>query len=192
MDATTQYALAYALTTTAGIRGLLALAAVSLAAHFGFLHPPQGFAWLGSWQVSGVLTGVAALDFVADKVPLLDHALHALHVVVKPAAAAIIVGGVVHPHSDAQLLALMVAGALLALGVHAASATVRGASTVTTGGIGNPFVSLFEDAVSAVLIVAAFLAPYLAAAGALFITLSIVIIVLRVRGHRASAPATAR
>jgi hypothetical protein len=127
---------------------------------------------------------VALLDVVGDKIPFLDHVLHAAHVIVKPAAAAILVGGIVHPHSTEQLLALMALGALNALGIHAASATARGASTMTTAGIANPFLSLFEDALSIAMLVIAFVAPYLAAAVALLLTLAIIALVVRARRLR--------
>ena len=187
MDATTQYALAYALTTTAGIRGLLALAALSLVAHFGLMQMPQGFVWLGSWQASTALSCVAFLDILGDKIPLLDHALHIAHVIVKPVAAAILVGGVVHPQSNEQLIALMILGALNALGIHAASATARLTSTATTGGFGNPILSLVEDVLSSIMLIVAFVVPYLAVAIALLLTAAIITLAILAR-KRLAAP----
>jgi Domain of unknown function (DUF4126) len=163
MDAAAQYALAYALTTTAGVRALFPLAAASVAVHLGFLHSPPGFAWLGASHTMWILIGVAAAEILADKVPLVDHALHVVGVVVKPAAAAVLVGGSVHAQSHQLLLALMVLGALNALGIHAAVATVRGASTVTTAGIANPAISTIEDAGSIGGSLLAFFAPFVAA-----------------------------
>jgi hypothetical protein len=145
MDAATQYALAYSLTTTAGLRGVLALALVAVATHFGVIHPPEAFGWLASLPVMWALVGVAVLEMLADKIPFLDHALHVLQVVVKPAAAAIIVGGTVHAQSQEMLVFLMIVGALNALGVHAGVATARAASTATTAGLANPALSTAED-----------------------------------------------
>ena len=145
MDAATQYALAYSLTTTAGVRGVLALALVSVATHVGILHPPEGFAWLASVPVMWSLVGVAAIEVLADKIPFLDHVLHVAQVVIKPAAAAIIVGGTVHTQSQEMLIFLMIVGALNALGVHAGVATARAASTATTAGLANPALSTAED-----------------------------------------------
>ena len=88
MDAVVQYALAYALTTSAGVRALLPLAAASFAAHAGWIHPPGEFAWLGHGAVMWVLIAFAVLEMAADKIPLVDHAMHFLHVAAKPAAAA--------------------------------------------------------------------------------------------------------
>lgn len=179
MDGPTQYALAYALTTTAGLRGLLTLAAFSFAVHLGWLHAPGGFEWLGSLPVTIALAVVALADFLGDKIPAVDNALHVLHIVVKPACAAIIVGGTLHVHGTPELVALMALGVMNALGIHAASATARGASTAFTGGVANPFVSLFEDVVAVVLAFVAFIAPYLAALLCVILAIAIAVVARR-------------
>ncbi len=173
MDAAAQYALAYALSTSAGLRGILTLAVVSIAVHLGVLHPPAAFAWLGSDEVTLALVGVALVEILGDKIPLVDHAFHALQTILKPVAAAILVGGIVHTRSAPELYTLMALGALNALGVHAISATARGASTALTAGIANPAISLLEDAASVVMIACAFLAPLLAAALAILLSVFI-------------------
>jgi|SRR5579884_473472 len=179
MDAGSQYALAYALTTSAGIRALLPLALVSVAAHFGYVHPPQPFGWLGSTNVTAVLIGVALLELFADKIPLLDHALHFVQVVTKPAAAAILVAGTAHPQSHNVLVGLMVLGALNALGIHAFTSSVRVASTATTAGVANPFISMLEDLAAIGVTVLAFVAPFIAAA---LCVLAVVILFRLARG----------
>lgn len=184
MDSASQYALAYALTTTAGVRGVLALAAASIAAHVGFLHPPLSLSWLGSATAMWSLIGVAAIDIAADKVPFLDHAMHIIGVTVKPAAGAILVAGTLHPPSQQMLIALMTLGALNTLGIHAAIALARGASTVSTGGIANPAISLGEDGVSICALILAFVAPVVAAFGAICFTIAIFLIGRFVYNHR--------
>jgi len=131
--------------------------------------------------VAGVDTGnaravgsVAALEFLADKVPLVDHVMHVLQIVIKPAAAAILVGGAIHAHSGPELYGLMVLGALNALGIHATSATVRGASSALSLGVANPFLSILEDVLALTMIVLSFLAPLVGAAAAVVLTVVIV------------------
>jgi len=190
MDAAAQYAFAYALTTTAGVRALLALAAVAVAAHLGWMHPPAGFAWLGSVTVMWILIGFAVVEILADKVPFLDHVVHFVQIAGKPAAGAILVGGSVHAQSHEILIGLMVAGALNALGIHTAIASMRGASTITTGGIANPAVSLVEDVGAAVSLLIAFLAPFAAAGLAIVFTIGLVFVVrwLHARAFRTQTP----
>jgi hypothetical protein len=190
MDPAAQYAFAYALTTTAGVRALLALAAIAVAAHAGWMHPPAGFAWLASVTAMWILIAFAVVEILADKIPFVDHVVHFVQVAGKPAAGAILVGGSVHAQSHEVLVGLMAAGALNALGVHAAVATLRGASTVTTGGIANPAVSLVEDAGAAIALIVAFLAPFVAAALAIAFTVFLVFVVrwLHARAFRAQTP----
>lgn len=171
MDAAAQYAFAYALTTSAGIRALIPLAMVSLAVHFGLVHPPETFAWLGSTVVTAVLIVVAAAELFADKIPVVDHGLHFLQIAIKPAAAAVLVGGTAHPQNHNVLVTLMILGALNALGVHAFTSTIRVGSTATTAGIANPFLSTVEDTGSIVTTLLAFIAPFVAAAFALVMVL---------------------
>ncbi|MGC1379387.1 MAG: DUF4126 domain-containing protein [Candidatus Baltobacteraceae bacterium] len=176
MDVASEYALAYALTTTAGVRAMLALAAVAIAAHFHVIHPPQAFAWLAAPLAMYVFGGLAVVELFADKVPLLDHALHVAQVALKPAAAAVLVGGTLHAPSQEALITLMVLGGLNALGVHAAIAGIRGASTVATAGAGNPVVSTAEDAGSIGSLVVAFVAPLIAAALAIGFTIALIVL----------------
>jgi hypothetical protein len=189
MDAATQYAMAYALTTTTGIRALLPLALLSIAAHFGYVHPPGGLEWLGSTSVTAVLIAVAIAEMLADKIPLLDHALHFVQVATKPAAAAILVAGIAHPQNRDVLITLMVLGALNALGVHAVTSGIRIGSTATTGGLANPLISTTEDVAAGGTTVLALVAPFVAAAVSLIVAVTIALFVRRWYRRRNAARA---
>ncbi len=180
MDTFSQYALAYALTTTAGLRALLPLAAVSVAAHAGWIHPSGSFAWLSHALVMWVLIGIAILEMVADKVPFIDHAMHFVQIAAKPAAAAILVGGTTHLQNHDQLIFLMVIGGLNALGIHGAVMGARAASTASTAGLANPVLSTVEDTGSIGGVILAFFAPILAAIVALIVTVLLVVVARRV------------
>ncbi len=184
MDATTQYALAYALTTTAGLRGFLTLFVASIATHLGWLHPGAAFQWLGSDGATIVLGIFAVLEVIADKVPVVDHALHAVYFVVRPVAAAILVGATVHTDDPMSLYAMMAAGGLNALFVHGSASTARAASTATTLGVGNTALSLLEDAAAGVGLFLAFSKPIVAAVLALAL---VVVLVLAARSAIARA-----
>jgi hypothetical protein len=94
-----------------------------------------------------IVVGVLYLiEFLADKVPTVDHVWDIIHTFIRPAAGALVAWAAVSdkiPHG-AVILASVIAGGA-ALGSHATKATLRGASTLMTGGIGNPFLSLLED-----------------------------------------------
>ena len=187
MDPAAQYAMAYALSTSAGIRALLPLALLSIATHLGYVHPPSGLHWLGSTTVTAVLIAVAAIEILADKIPIVDHMLHFTQIATKPAAAAILVAGSTHPQHREVLITLMVLGALNALGVHVFTSGVRVGSTATTAGMANPIISTTEDVAATGTTALAFVAPFLAAAAALAMALVIAFVLRRVyRRHRAA------
>ncbi len=178
-----EYATLYALTTAIGLRPFLVLALASLAMHFGYLHPSGAFVKLGGDGVTWLLAGLAVLEFAGDKIPLVDHALQAVHFAVKPAAAAILVDGAIPAGTpDGATYALAALGAANALGVHTGVTAVRGASTVATLGVANPIVSVVEDVLAVGATLLAFLAPFLGAIGA--IALSVVLLVLGRRVYR--------
>lgn len=186
MDAPTQYALAYVLSSTAGVRAFVTLLAVSLGMHWGLLPAPgQQFAWLASDGALGVLLVASILEVLADKVPLIDHGLHAIQTIAKPLAGALIAGAIVSPENDPSALLLGVLGGANALAIHGVSATARAASTATTGGLANPIVSVFEDGLAAGGILLGWFAPFYAAALVFAATIVGMICVRRLLGYLA-------
>ncbi|MFN2528233.1 MAG: DUF4126 domain-containing protein, partial [Candidatus Baltobacteraceae bacterium] len=142
----------------------------------GWIHPSGDFAWLGHALVMWILIGVALLEMLADKIPFVDHAMHFVQIASKPAAAAILVGGTMHAQNHAQLIFLMVVGALNALGIHSAVVGARAASTAGTAGLANPVLSTVEDTGSIAGIILAFFAPVIAAILALVFTVLLIIL----------------
>lgn len=174
MDPAT-FATAYGLSTSVGLRPFLTLAIASLAMHFGFLHVSHAFAYLGSDGATWMLAALAALEFAGDKIPAVDHVLHALHFGVKPVAAALLVGGAVGATGDGSTDLVtgvaMAASALNAVGVHAGVTAARGASSAMTLGFANPFVSLVEDVAAFSATILTIALPFVGAAVALAIGL---------------------
>jgi hypothetical protein len=175
MDART-YALALSLSSAVGLRPFLTLAICAWMMYAGQIHPSDRFLWLGSSGAAAVLTGLALLEFAADKIPLVDHAMHVVHLATKPLAALLIVGSV-SPSDGPDWVTgtAMAAGALNALGIHAAAAGTRVASTATTLGLGNPVVSVIEDGLAILGIVLAFTLPFVA----LIVGIAAVVVAIR-------------
>jgi hypothetical protein len=94
-----------------------------------------------------IVVGVLYLiEFIADKVPTVDHVWDIIHTLIRPVAGALVAWAAVSDHipHGAVILAAVIGGGA-ALGSHATKATLRGASTLTTGGLGNPILSVIED-----------------------------------------------
>ena len=179
-------ALAYSLSSIAGLRAGLTIAALSLAVHLHWLAAPPGMQWIGSDVTLGIAAVLALADFVADKVPGVDHVLHLVHAVLAPVA-----GGTAALVSDPALsggngtaIALAVAAGANALGVHGLRSSARAASTVTTFGALNPVVSIVEDVAALAALVLSFFVPILVAIAALLCTLAAILVVRRILARR--------
>ncbi|RYX86765.1 DUF4126 domain-containing protein [bacterium] len=152
------------LSASSGLRAFLPLFALAAAfrLHVFGIQPTGTFAWLASDLALAALAIATVVEIAGDKIPVVDHALDTVGTVVRPAAGALVAGAVLNG-SDPTTGALLglILGAPLALGVHGAKAGARGASTASTFGMANPFVSVLEDIVVLATIVAAFFVPAL-------------------------------
>jgi hypothetical protein len=151
-----------ALAACSGLRAFVPLLASGLLARSGHYELGEHLQWLSSTPALVALSIAALVEFVADKVPALDHALDVAQTPVRTVAGMLVAMAAcshAFPMWAAVLLGI-VAGGGTALGVHATKATVRAGSTVTTAGLANPVISTLEDVGCAVV---SFLAPVLAA-----------------------------
>ena len=163
METVTAYFTALGLSTAAGLNAYIPLLAVGLLQRYtDLITLPSPFDHLSDPLVLGLVAVVGALDFVGDKIPVVDHALHAAGMAVAP-----IVGGVLALATanavdlDPGLMVLL--GVVAALATHAGRSAARPVSTATTGGAATPFVSLGEDGVSGVLSITSVVTPVVAA-----------------------------
>lgn len=150
------------LCAAAGVRAYLPLLAMGIAAALGVVPLQPGYEWLTNPVVLAVLGALAAVEFLADKVPGVDHVNDAVHTVVRPLAGALIFATSNNIVSENSLPAAVVLGLGLAGGTHAVKAAARPAVTTMTAGLGNPVVSLVEDAGTAGLVVLALVVPLVA------------------------------
>ncbi len=126
---------------------------VSLNEHVGWLAQPGALAALG------VATGA---EFVADKVPFVDHALSLFGAFARPAAGALATYAVLgKADPSVAAIAALILGAPTALAFHTAQSGTRLASTATTAGLGNPIVSFAEDGLAILTVLIAFTVPLL-------------------------------
>jgi Domain of unknown function (DUF4126) len=134
-----------------------------------------------------IVVGVLYLvEFLADKVPAVDHIWDVIHTLIRPAAGALVAWAAVSdriPHG-AVIVASVIAGGA-ALGSHATKATLRGASTLMTGGLGNPILSLLEDGFAFVNAVVVIVLPWVVIPMLFVMTLLFVTAYRRLRRVRA-------
>ena len=170
-----------ALSTAAGFNAYLPLLITGILARTTDLITLDApFDRLEEPAVLGAIAAVGVVDFIGDKIPAVDHVLHAIGLVVAPVAGAVLALGVTSDEGIVPVVAV-IAGAVAAGATQGARATVRPLSTAATGGFGNPILSLGEDGLSAALSFAAILVPLLALVLAVAILVALVVAVRRMR-----------
>lgn len=168
------------LAAPAGLNAYIPLLAVALAERFGWVHLREPFDGLGSWWVIGLIAVLLVVEVVADKVPAVDHANDVIQTVVRPAAGGLLAVSA-SQQGTVEPVVLLVAGVLIAGGVHAVKATARPAVNVSTAGAGTPVVSTAEDVLSVIGTVLALLVPVLAA---ILIVAAVVVAIVLIRRRR--------
>ena len=172
---------AFGLSGAAGLNAWLPLFASAMLERFGVVQLDAPFDDLSSTPGLVVLGVLATADFVGDKVPVVDHVLHAAGAVVAPASGALLFLGQTGIETDLPPLAAVVLGAVTAGSIHAGRAAARPISTATTAGLANPVVSLAEDAGSGALVAVAFVLPAVAAVLVAALLVGVFLVVSRVR-----------
>lgn len=174
---------AFGLGSAAGLNAYIPLLTVGLLQRYtDLVQLPGGWAWLGDgWMLT--LVGVLAIvEFVADKIPVVDSINDMVQTVVRPAAGGMVFtsgfGGDTAVTSGGAFAdgrwALFIAGAIVALIVHGVKATARPVVNASSAGIGAPVLSFGEDATSLALSISAIFLPLLALALVLVIVGAVV------------------
>ena len=166
MDLASGLLTAFGLAASAGLNAYIPLLIVALLGRFTTwfaLNSPWDA--LTSWGVIGALVLLTLVEFFADKAPAVNHVNDVIQTFVRPAAGAILFAASAGAVSNIHPIVAMVAGLLVAGGVHTVkAAAVRPAVTATTGGLGNIPVSLAEDAAAVFISIAAIVVPVVIAA----------------------------
>ena len=150
---------AFGLSSAAGLNAYIPLLTIGLLARFHYVHLQEPYALLASTPALIIIAVLAVVDFVADKVPAVDHVAHTVGAFVHPVAGAIVFASQNNVLRDIHPAVALSAGFILAGGFHATRAALRPLATTTTAGAANPVFSFVEDAFSLTLSVLAFLAP---------------------------------
>lgn len=166
------------LAAACGLRVFLPLFIASLLAHFdlGDVGLRTGFGWLAEWPAMIALGVATVAELLAYYIPLVDHALDAVAVPLSTIAGTLVAMSsfVDVPPMLAWGLALIAGGGVAGL-ISAGTAATRLASTVKTGGLGNPVVATAETGGAIALSVIAWFLPFVA----LVLVLALVVVVVR-------------
>ena len=158
------------LSASVGFRVFLPLFVLSLASYFDVWQLNASWQWIGS-TASLVTLGVATLvEVFAYFIPYIDNLLDSITVPLAALAGTAVMLSTVADLSPVITWSLaIIAGGGTAAAVAGTSSSTRLASTVTTGGLGNPVIAILETGTSIVMAVISIFLPVLAGILALLI-----------------------
>lgn len=152
---------AFGLSVSAGLNAYIPLLVTAVLAKYTDLID-LGEPWnaLTSWWIIGLLIVLTLIEFLLDKVPVVNHINDAVQTFIRPTAGAIVFAASTNVITDIQPILALGLGLLVAGGVHVVkSAAIRPAVTVSTGGTANVPVSMAEDVTSTTLSVLSIVVP---------------------------------
>jgi len=151
------------------VYGVVAL--VGVAGRFDWIEAPS---FVEQWWVIGVAVVMFLVEFVIDKIALVDTAWDSVHTFIRPAVG----GYLMSTATDTQLgvPALAVSGVLLALSSHSAKASTRLIVNTSPEPVSNVAVSLSEDGLVFVVMAFAISRPEFAVVLVALLTIASVVV----------------
>ncbi len=129
-----------------------------------FLLLPQEFPGSTAALLSSHFAVTAAailffLEFVADKIPIVDHVWNLFQTLLRPVVGALLTIAAVPDTTVPARIGLAVAGAATTLATHLVKSTTRLTSTAATRGMAQLALSLAEDAIALTIGALVFFVP---------------------------------
>lgn len=163
MDALLAICLGIGLSAACGFRVFVPLLVMSIASLSGHLTLASGFQWIGTYPALLTFSVATILEVGGYYIPWVDHLLDTMATPAAIVAGTVITAAMVSNTSPMLkwTLAVIAGGGAAGL-VQGTTVLARGASTATTGGLGNPFLATIELGGALFTSILAVLAPLLA------------------------------
>jgi hypothetical protein len=168
-----------------GINLYATVATLGLLGRYAHLQLPGELEVLTNWWVIGVALALYLVEFIADKIPVIDSAWDAIHTFIRiPAGAVLAAVAFGDFDKGVQVVAFLLGGGL-ALSTHGTKASTRALINTSPEPVTNVIASLLEDvvAVGSVLL-AVFYPAVLIAVVVVGLVISLVVLPRTVRYFR--------
>jgi hypothetical protein len=145
--------LGFALGTSfaSGLNLYATVAAAGLFERFGVVQLPPSLHVLSNPVIIGIALTLFVVEFIADKIPLVDSAWDAVHTFIRPPAAMLIAWSSFGSVPDTWKIGAALLAGTVALTSHGAKASARAAANTSPEPFSNWALSLGEDAVAVFL-----------------------------------------
>jgi hypothetical protein len=165
MDMLLSVMIGISLAAAAGFRVFVPLLVLSIAAKAGAVSLDPSLAFIASTPALVALSIATIAEIGAYKIPWIDHALDTVTTPAAVVAGTILAGSqfsfIGQQGELLQWAAAIIAGGSVAAAVQTTTVATRGASTITTGGIANPFIAVIESFLAVLTSILAIIVPVL-------------------------------
>ncbi|HKZ01484.1 MAG TPA: DUF4126 domain-containing protein [Pyrinomonadaceae bacterium] len=144
-----------------GINLYACVATLGLLSRFADLHLPGELQVLTSWWIIGVAAVLYLVEFLADKIPIVDTTWDVIHTFIRiPAGAVLAAAAFGDFNKSVQVVAFLLGGGL-ALSSHGTKAAARALINASPEPVSNIVISTLEDLLAVATVVSAFFLPFL-------------------------------
>ncbi len=172
-------ALVVATSFAAGLSVPVTVATIGLLARAGALGLPPSLDPMASWWVIGGALALFAIEFVADKTPVIDLVWNALQTFIRVPTGALLAYGATAQLSPGQQLLAALLGGIVALAAHSGKAAMHATANASPEPFSNAALGLAEDALAIFLTWFATEHPFLAA-GIAVLFLAVIAVLIHV------------
>ena len=177
------------LSAACGFRVFVPLFLVGVAARAGHIELPTSFGWVEGNFALSCLGAATLCEVLAYYVPWFDNLLDTVATPAAAVAGTVMMMGMAGEMSPALKWALgIIAGGGSATLVQMGTVALRGASSLSTGGLGNSLVATGETAASLGMVLLAVLAPVLAMIAAVVVFVLAICFLRKLVVRRAQYP----
>jgi hypothetical protein len=154
-------AIAMGASWVSGINLYACVATLGLLSRFADLKLPGELESLTSWWVIGVASALYLIEFVADKIPMVDSAWDVVHTFIRVPAGAVLAAAAFGDFDKTVQVVAFLLGGGLALTSHGTKAATRVVVNASPEPVSNIVVSTLEDILAVVSIVLSVFFPVL-------------------------------
>jgi hypothetical protein len=165
-----------------GLNLYATVAAAGILQRLGIIQLPDELQVLATPLVLGIAVALFLVEFVADKIPLVDSAWDAVHTFVRPPAAGLLAYSAFGAVPEGWKLAAALLAGSVALTSHGAKASTRAAANTSPEPVSNWLLSFAEDGIAVFLVWLAAEHPVIAGVTALVLVVLAVFLIWKLVG----------
>jgi|SRR5699024_1613072 len=170
------------LSAAVGFRVFTPLLITSIAEKTSMVTLAEGFTWIGSTPALVAFLVATILEIGGSYIPIVDQLLKMLATPVAIIAGILLTASFIGDMEPLLTWSIaIIAGGSTASVSQITTASIKGTSTIATGGIGNIFISLGEGIIAVVMSLVSIMVPFLALFFVILLFIIFVFVLIRVR-----------